>query len=314
MTGAGGVPPLDLLVEVADATLPDVVRQSVPLEHRRSALSDQLAWRSQVASQDSGYARDYRAMAPVRGAVDDDYRERWLRVSGDLSALAGPRFRALDLEMPFVGISAASRAITERDLVELRRVARAEFAVFSPRYVALWSGLPAGAWPGTRADSRLLAAPLGALRARSVPAELGLRPLADLSFYEEYLRIYEQHHALRPAHRVQARPEPVAALADLIAEGTVWSVEIAGQRAGVLAARRGVASGCRGVEVVELVLAPDFCGRGHGAALSVLIARAVKEPGDHWLFGTIHADNLPAYRAARSAGRIDIGGEILLDL
>ena len=314
MAGAGGLPPLDLLVEAADAMLPDVVRQAISLEQRRSALSDELAWRWEVATQDARYARDYRAMAPVRGAADGDYRERWLRVSGDLSALAGPRFRALDLTMPFVGISAASRAITERDLVELRRVAREEFAVFSPRYVALWSGLPAGAWPGTRADSRLLAARLDALRARSVPAELGLRPLADLTFYEEYLRIYEQHRALRPAHRVQARPESADALADLIAEGTAWSVEIAGQRAGVLAARRGVASGCRGVEVVELVLAPAFCGRGYGAALSVLVARAVTEPGGHWLFGTIHADNLPAYRAARTAGRIDIGGEIVLDL
>jgi hypothetical protein len=92
------------------------------------------------------------------------------------------------------------------------------------------------------------------------------------------------------------------------------AAEVAGEVAGILAARPGVACGCRGAEVVELVLAPGFCGRGYGAALSALIAQGVAEPDDQWLFGTIHAENQPAYRSALAAGRTDIGGEILIDL
>ncbi len=117
-----------------------------------------------------------------------------------------------------------------------------------------------------------------------------------------------------PEHRVQARPEPAADLAELIDAETAWSVHVAGEPAGILAARPGVASGCRGSEVVELVLAPGFCGRGYGAALSILLARGVPQPDDQWLFGTIHADNQPAYRSALAAGRIDVGGEVLADL
>ena len=36
--------------------------------------------------------------------------------------------------------------------------------------------------------------------------------------------------------------------------------------------------------------------------------------GDAFLLGTIHTDNLPSYRSAIASGRIDVGGEVLLDL
>jgi hypothetical protein len=222
MADVGDLPPLAVLVDGADAMLPESVRAWVPMEQRRSALSKELSWWLDVAAQDMGYARDYRAVAPVAGAQDEDYLDRWLQVSEELWVLAGPRFRALDLDTPFVGFSGASRAITEHDLPGLRRLARTEFELFRPRYATVWSGLPAGAWPQTRADSRLLVARLGTLRARSVPGELKRRALTDLSFYEDYVALYDQHRALRPAHRVQARPEPARDLAGLVRAGTAW--------------------------------------------------------------------------------------------
>jgi len=304
------VPSLGLLVDAADSMLAVSIRESVAVEHRRAALGEELSWRLDVAAQSVEYAATYHARVPVPGACDEDYLDRWLNVSEDLSVLAGPRFRALDPDMPFVGIVGASRPITATDLPALRRLATDHFRLFSPRYLCLWAGHPAGAWAGTGADMRLLAGRLYDLRQRNVPAALEAHALTDVSFYEDYCALYARHHKLRPAHRTQARPQPVEDLEQLIAAGTAWSVHLDGQPAGIIAARPGVAGGCRGAEVVELALDPHFCGHGYGQHLSTLLAQHVPEPADQFLIGTIHIDNQPAYRAALTAGRIDIGGEI----
>ena len=40
----------------------------------------------------------------------------------------------------------------------------------------------------------------------------------------------------------------------------------------------------------------------------------VFSPDEQMLFGTIHSQNVAAYRAALAAGRVDVGGEIVIPL
>jgi L-amino acid N-acyltransferase YncA len=70
----------------------------------------------------------------------------------------------------------------------------------------------------------------------------------------------------------------------------------------------------RGATVIELILDHRFRGRGYGKHLSTLLARGVPLPDDQCLMGTIHADNRTSYRSARAAGRVDVGGEIVVPL
>ena len=82
---------------------------------------------------------------------------------------------------------------------------------------------------------------------------------------------------------------------------------------GVLAAEPGVCSGMRGFIVVELLIDDTYRGQGYGRHMSTLLANAL--PGDDlFLIGTIHRHNTAAYHAALSAGRIDVGGEIVIPL
>ncbi len=55
--------------------------------------------------------------------------------------------------------------------------------------------------------------------------------------------------------------------------------------------------------------APGWMSRS-GKDLGVLLAKALPLPDQACLVGTIHADNVSAYRSALSAGRMDVGGEI----
>ncbi|MGH9059038.1 MAG: hypothetical protein ACRDZY_05920 [Acidimicrobiales bacterium] len=281
---------------------------------RHEALREELAWWLEVAACDMDYARSYAAHQPQSEAEPEQFLDRWLPVSEGLWALTGPRYRGRDPDIPFVGVVGTDRPVTASDLPALTGFARHQYSVFRPGYVSFWTADPVGTWPGTLADRRLLTAPLGGLRRGVVPSELSVRPAADLTFYQRYLDLYQRHGEADAAHRMQATPEDAADLEALIEVGTVWEVHVDGQWAGVIAGRGDVASGLRGATVVELVLDPSFCGHGFGSHLSVLLAQSLPYPDDQFLFGTIHADNTRAYRSARRAGRIDVGGEVIVPL
>jgi hypothetical protein len=303
-----------LLVDVADNSLHPEVRRLVPPEARHAALREELDWSLTVAAQDLAYARDYQARQPQSGAPAERYLDRWLPADADLCALLGPRYRALDPKRPFVAIVATSRAVTAGDLPALCHLAREQFSDFRPGYLCLWTSHPPGAWEHTSNDSRLLACPLGSLRARHPPAELSLRPATDLRYYDAYLGLYAEHRERDAAHAFRARPRTREEFAALVKAGSLWTVELADEPAGVLAAQDGVARGVRGACVNELVLDPAHCGQGYGPHLSVLLAHHLPHPDNQFLFGTIHAGNTPAYLAARRAGRTDIGGEVIATL
>jgi GNAT superfamily N-acetyltransferase len=303
-----------LLVEVADKSLHAEVRRLVPAAARQAALREELGWSLRVAAQDLAYARDYQARQPQSGAPAERYLDRWLPADEDLCALLGPRYRALDPNRPFVAIVATSRAVTADDLPALCDLAREQFSDFRPGYVCLWTADPPGAWEHTSNDSRLLACPLGSLRARHPPSELSLRPATDLRHYDAYLGLYAKHRERDPAHAFYARPRTREEFAALVKAGSLWTVELADEPAGVLAAQDGVARGVRGACVNELVLDPAHCGQGYGPHLSVLLAHHLPHSDNQFLFGTIHAGNTPAYLAARRAGRTDIGGEVIATL
>jgi hypothetical protein len=94
----------------------------------------------------------------------------------------------------------------------------------------------------------------------------------------------------------------------------LFDILVDGDWAGLLAAERDARRGLRGITVVELILDQAHRGHGYGRHLSTLLARAVPLPDDQFLLGTIHTDNHPAYRSALAAGRVDVGGEIVIPL
>ncbi len=63
-----------------------------------------------------------------------------------------------------------------------------------------------------------------------------------------------------------------------------------------------------------LLLTHEVRGRGLGKDLSVLLARHLRLPDDQILSGTIHINNHAARRSALAAGRIDVGGRVVVPL
>ncbi|HEX6854264.1 MAG TPA: hypothetical protein VF204_03100 [Streptosporangiaceae bacterium] len=305
---------LDDAARVADLTLLPQVRSWVSHDQRLAALREELEWPVTTAVTDMDFARGFAAAQPRSGQPARAYLNRWIDVAGDLTVLAGPRYRGRDSNRPFVAIDAASRPLHCADMPRLRAVVAAEFAAFEPGYVTIWDSGAAGAWPGSRSDLRNVAGRLEVLRSNTVPPELEARPAQTLGFYQRYEEIHARQVAVDPDHALHTRIESREDLDELREAGTLFEVFRDDVWAGVMAVEPGVQHGLRGYIVIELLLDPGVRGHGYGKHLGGLIARHLDAAGDAFLLGTIHTDNLPSYRSAIASGRIDVGGEVLFDL
>ncbi|MET1006661.1 MAG: hypothetical protein ABWX96_14015, partial [Propionibacteriaceae bacterium] len=241
------------------------------------------------------------------------YLNRWIQLSDDLHVLAGPRYLGRDPDLPFVGIYASDRPFRPGDRESLTTVAP-HFSAFRPGFVLLSTADPVGAWPGTYPEMRQVVGLLGDLRRRSLPSGLAAVARTDTDFYDTYLSIHERHVARQPEHARHTRVEEEGDLQALADQGLLWDVVVDGRWAGILAAERDARRGVRGATVIELLLDDPYRGRGFGQHLSTLLAKSLPLPDDECLMGTIHHANVASYRSALRAGRVDVGGEIVIPL
>ncbi len=307
------LPRVEDLVTAADDGLHPWVHEHVATPVRRAALAEELDFCLNTAAQDLAYAAAFADVAPPVGQPVTAYLDRWLAV-GDAHVMLGPRYLGRDPNLPFVMVTASDRPLTPADRRPLEAVAGEEFAAFSPGFVMLTTAEPIGSWPDTQPEQRQVVGLLGDLRTRDLPPELSVAPRRDADFYDAYLRLFDHDVAVDPAHGRHTRVEDRADLQDLADRGFLYDVLVDGTWGGVLAAEPDARRGVRGATVVELILDHRHRGRGYGRHLSTLLARAVSLPDDQCLLGTIHADNVASYRSALAAGRVDVGGEIVIPL
>lgn len=127
MTSESELPPLDLLVTAADASLHPWVRAHVAEPVRRRALEEELGFWLNTAARDMDYATTYAEAAPQSGEPAEAYWDRWLPLSDGAHILAGPRYLGRDPNLPFVGVSASDRPLTPNNRDALVAAARTPF-------------------------------------------------------------------------------------------------------------------------------------------------------------------------------------------
>lgn len=312
--GGSSLPELDVVVDAAEAGVHPWILRRTTTGERRAALAEELSFWLDTACRDLDFATGFRDAAPDVGQPAEAYLHRWLPLRTGGHVLAGIRYLGLDPELQFVGIAGSDRVLVPRDQPALRELARARFAAFRPGFVLLETADQADAWPGSRQEKRRVVGQLGELRARPVPAGIEARQRPDVDHYERYVDLWRAHHEEDPRRRRWGRAESLEDLAALADQGLLFDVEVDGGWAGVLAAEPAARWGARGATVVELLLDPAVRGRGLGRHLSTLLARELPMPDEQLLFGEIHHANQAAYRAALAAGRVDVGGEVVIPI
>lgn len=239
----------------------------------------------------------------------------WVPAGDGLFAMVSMRYEGGDVTKPFVDATPLSRPLEARDFESLAAAAHNTFGMHHPRYVRLWSSEPVDAFPGSVRDRRQFAAPIDQLKPVDVPPGLELTRAENLDHYEDAERAYAAVDQAHPDHKEQASIQSRDNLQESMEDGRLFNVIVDGVWAGHVAAKveSEETFGLPAYVVEELILAPDYRGRGLGRHLSTLMAQALPDTFP-LLIGTIHANNTGATRAATSAGRQDIGGWLQVPL
>lgn len=285
----------------------------------RQWCRDETSWLARLAEDhefdlqlatDLDLAARRGTLAP--GHEPADLLNRWVTISPELTALLSIRFQGGDAAKPFVDASVLSRPLTQGDLAALATAADQAFGSFRPRYVRMWSSAPTDAFAGTQRHRRFMAAPVNDLAAAdgvTIPPELSLSATTDLAHWDDAAAAYAEVDTDHPEHPDQASIQDRESLQESIDAGTLFDVHVDHTWAGWVGATTDTTSslGLPCYEVQEIILAPEYRGRGYGAHLSQLLARELPER-HRVMIGTIHANNRGALEAARRAGRHDVGG------
>jgi hypothetical protein len=236
-------------------------------------------------------------------------------------AVAGIRFRGLDVTRPFVDVVATTEPPTPDGLAAVAAAVLPSFASFGPLCLRVDAPDPAGLVEQVAADERfgprcsvdqyVVAGPVAELRGRPrVPTHdlVALRPGDAAALAERAAAIYAELARRNPHLLSWARPEDAESLAACADEGLLFEVLLDGAPAGVVAAVRDDAHGMSGFSVEELCLDADRRGRRLApGVLQRLVDELPAEDGDV-LWGTIHPDNTPSLRNSVSVGREVVGG------
>ena len=236
-------------------------------------------------------------------------------------AVAGIRFRGLDVTRPFVDVVATTEPPTPEGLAVVADAVLPYYASFDPLCLRVDAPDPAGLVEqgrrGRAVRARVLGRPVrrrGAGRraarspARAVVRPRALRPGDAAALAERAAAIYAELARRNPDLPMWARAEDAESLAACADEGLLFEVLLDGEPAGVVAAVRDDAHGMSGFSVEELCLDADRRGRRLApGVLQRLVDELPAEDGDV-LWGTIHPDNAPSLRNSVSVGREVVGG------
>ena len=295
-----------------------------PHDQRRARSRD--AMQAQAGGvADAGFGLSFRDNV---GSVPVTDPLAWANRRIDLAdghwCVTGIRFRGRDATKPFIDVVATSVPPQADALARLTAELVPHYSDFAPRAVRVDAPAPdelvtaAVANPQfahAGVDQYIVAGLVAALRTR--PHVTGyervqLQPTAVDAAGDTTVRLYGQALAARPDLAQWATPSTTEELQQCANECLLFEVAVDGHAAGVIAARRDDDHGMTGFVVQEIVL--DDTHRGHRlgpAVLQCLVAELPAGPGDT-LWGTIHPDNQPSLRNARSIGREIIAGYVWL--
>jgi L-amino acid N-acyltransferase YncA len=308
--------------DVVAARLPwtsSVLSQWYGQERLQAQIAASLATElSRVA--DESFARGYRDAVALD--IDADllsWSNRILTLDDGAGwALAGIRFRGMDVSKPFVDVIACTQAPTRAGLLEVAAGVARAYAAFRPlctRFAVpdadgFMKLLDAGFGPGSAIDMQIVAGLVRQLRAarRVATYERVELKAGDPALLADLARnIYADLAAEHPATALWATPESADLLEECAHTGLLFDVAVDGRPAGVAAALREDAHGMTGFVVQEIALDGAHRGQGLGPAVLQRLVDRLPDRGSDVLWGSIHPDNVSSMRNALRVGRRPVG-------
>jgi L-amino acid N-acyltransferase YncA len=286
----------------------------------REAMQGQAAWVGDVR-----FGRTFRdkvGSAAVEVSDPLAWANRVIELPGGHWCVTGVRFRGLDVTRPFVDVVATSLPPKADALAALSAVVVPQYTEFEPRALRVQAPAPDELVAAVCADTRFAGAAVDQYIVAGLVSELlerakvadydrvALRPTVPDASGQAIATMYAQLQNELPDLPQWATPSTVEELEECAAEGLLFEATVDGATAGAIAARRDDDHGMTGFVVQDIVLGGAHRGRRLAPALlQRLLGELPANVGDA-LWGSIHPDNQPSLRNARSVGREIVGGYV----
>ncbi|MBA2662563.1 MAG: GNAT family N-acetyltransferase [Bradymonadaceae bacterium] len=260
----------------------------------------------------------YATLCPLPGVPTAAYSLRECHLPGAATVLAGIHFYAMDLTRPFVGVLAQSRDLSLDETLLASEILADQFAVFSPGAVQWWCACAQEdlrTLPGATGDQRLLIGHIEEIRQSTPPPSplaLTLSPDPDASSYARYTELYDAFLAAHPTWRDRLEKSDLDDYLTCAQAGGLFTLEIDGHTAGIIAARPGTLRGLPGWEMVDEILDQSYRGQGLAAPMQHAFFQQLDTQTHPLVLGTIDDANTPSLRTALRVGRHDAGGWVFV--
>jgi RimJ/RimL family protein N-acetyltransferase len=245
------------------------------------------------------------------------YNHRLLEVNG-LRFIAGIRFFSGNIERPFISVARISKPLgSDAEKQVLTDFLQVEFAEFKP---LTWQIFQSSHLPyqfvGCTGDKRVLVGKMQDMNTLPKPSHferVRLEPATNLEFYPRYEASYQNLHAKYSWLADVSRMESFDDLQEYLINDQVFEIFVDNQWAGITVASRKAEFGLSGWYMIEITLEERWQGQGLGVAVQRALVSSLEFSEFDCLFGTIGAVNIPMQKTAARVGRIDIGGEYIID-
>lgn len=229
------------------------------------------------------------------------FLQRQLKINGQCY-LTGPRYKACNIDQPFIDIVAFDAPITPDVLMAVSK----EWADMNPKYIRIL--VPGDSPPRGNTDQLIYAFPVSV--GSESPENSGIRldtaSIADLgwcqhSFSEAYQRAWEAIPTLRE-HLVSIDEET---LIHQISDGCVHIISEGLSRAGIIICEKKMEVLLHSFLITGEAILPTFQGRSLASKAQRALCQTLCQYSENGslLMGTIVPENLPSIRAAEKAGR-----------
>jgi len=304
---------IDQALAIEWEVLPELLKEWQEEKWIKERLRESVQ-RSFALLDNPDFGQQFYKGCQVAGTQATDYDYQCWELSDGGKIITSIRFLGGDLSKPFVEL--VCRNFHVQSLKYLQSLANEVYEhhkIFKPKHLRLFDGK--GIFPDTKEgieyDLHYVAAPIEAIRQLPVPEryeEVQLTSPDSMDvLYERYTKIFNQLLAEKPEYEQMIGLESKEDLAKLLAEKTLFSIEIDGQWAGLIAAERRQEQYLRGFCVIEELLEQSWRGQGFGAALQRHMIERLPVQANDLIYGTIDDKNVPSLKTAFRVGRKSIG-------
>jgi hypothetical protein len=263
------------------------------------------------------FATKFGGRTSELGIAPEFFKHRLLEVAGR-RLIAGIRFFGMDIKRPFINVAQVNKPLeNQKQQNEISQLLKREFAIFKPTFWRIFQASHLEyQFAGCDTDMRVIAGLLSTINAQTKPANfkrVELKPAINLEFYPRYQALFQDLYTKHPWLSDVARTETVEDLKHYFDHDKVFEIFVDGLWAGITIAARHQEWGLKGWLMIEIVLESHWQGQGLGVAVQRQLASKLENSGSDTLFGTIGAVNIPMQKTAAKVGRVDLGGQFLVN-